>query len=104
MNRMFSLPFPKCDFGKLSIQLGSGPGERNLPWESRAHTDGGGAESRHSKMIMTIVNEITSVNCNLGKPCNMRCGFRFATFRDIEPGMLPRGHLSGRTASRWWNS
>lgn len=42
---------------------------------------------------MNIVNEIPSVNYHLWKPCNMRCGFCFATFHDIAQEVLPRGHL-----------
>lgn len=34
-----------------------------------------------------------SVNFHLWKPCNMRCGFCFATFQDIRPENLPKGHL-----------
>ena len=42
---------------------------------------------------MNIVNEIPTVNYHLWRPCNMRCGFCFATFQDIAPDVLPRGHL-----------
>ena len=42
---------------------------------------------------MSIVNEIPSVNYHLWKACNMRCKFCFATFQDIEPQFLPKGHL-----------
>ena len=41
---------------------------------------------------------IPSVNYHLWKPCNMSCGFCFATFQDIHPRILPKGHL-GREAS-----
>ena len=44
---------------------------------------------------MSIVNEIPSVNYHLWKACNMRCKFCFATFQDIEPQFLPKGHLGG---------
>ena len=37
--------------------------------------------------------EITTVNYHLWKPCNMRCGFCFATFVDIPTSVLPKGHL-----------
>lgn len=37
---------------------------------------------------------VPSVNFHLWKPCNMRCGFCFATFQDISPEHLPIGHLS----------
>ena len=36
---------------------------------------------------------IPSVNYHLWKPCNMSCGFCFATFQDIHPRILPKGHL-----------
>ena len=36
---------------------------------------------------------IPSVNYHLWKPCNMKCGFCFATFQDIDPHFLPKGHL-----------
>ena len=42
---------------------------------------------------MSIVNEIPSVNYHLWKACNMRCKHCFATFQDIEPRFLPKGHL-----------
>ena len=42
---------------------------------------------------MTIANQIPSVNYHLWKPCNMSCGFCFATFQDIQPDILPEGHL-----------
>ena len=42
---------------------------------------------------MTIADQIPSVNYHLWKPCNMRCGFCFATFRDIHADILPEGHL-----------
>ena len=42
---------------------------------------------------MSIVGEIPSVNYHLWKACNMRCNHCFATFQDIEPQFLPRGHL-----------
>ena len=49
---------------------------------------------------MTIRNssrsslEIPSVNYHLWEPCNMRCGFCFATFQDTKREMnLPKGHL-----------
>ncbi len=37
--------------------------------------------------------QIPSVNFHLWKPCNMRCGFCFATFQDIRSERLPKGHL-----------
>ena len=42
---------------------------------------------------MSIVNEIPSVNYHLWTPCNMKCEFCFATFQDIHPDILPKGHL-----------
>ena len=42
---------------------------------------------------MSIASEIPSVNYHLWRPCNMRCGFCFATFQDIDTDILPRGHL-----------
>ena len=46
---------------------------------------------------MSVATEIPTVNYHLWKACNMRCGFCFATFQDIEPQVLPKGHL-GREA------
>lgn len=38
--------------------------------------------------------KIPSVNFHLWEPCNMRCGFCFATFQDVKREMdLPKGHL-----------
>ena len=42
---------------------------------------------------MNIAAQIPSVNFHLWKPCNMRCGFCFATFQDVGQDVLPRGHL-----------
>ena len=42
---------------------------------------------------MEITKEIPSVNFHLWKPCNMRCRFCFATFQDVGPDVLPKGHL-----------
>ena len=42
---------------------------------------------------MNIVSEIPSVNFHLWKPCNMKCKFCFATFQDVGPDVLPKGHL-----------
>ena len=36
---------------------------------------------------------IPTVNYHLWKPCNMRCGFCFATFQDVGHNTLPKGHL-----------
>ena len=46
---------------------------------------------------MSVATEIPTVNYHLWKACNMKCGFCFATFQDIEPQVLPKGHL-GRDA------
>ena len=45
---------------------------------------------------MNIANEVPAVNYHLWKPCNMRCAFCFATFQDIDPLILPKGHLRPR--------
>ena len=38
--------------------------------------------------------KIPSINFHLWEPCNMRCGFCFATFQDVKQEMdLPKGHL-----------
>lgn len=37
--------------------------------------------------------EVPSVNFHLWEPCNMRCGFCFATFQDVKRDILPKGHL-----------
>ena len=42
---------------------------------------------------MTVAHKIPSVNYHLWKPCNMKCGFCFATFQDIHRDILPKGHL-----------
>ena len=42
---------------------------------------------------MSKVSEIPSVNYHLWKACNMVCKYCFATFQDIEPQFLPKGHL-----------
>ena len=42
---------------------------------------------------MDITIDIPTVNYHLWKPCNMRCGFCFATFVDIGQEILPGGHL-----------
>jgi radical S-adenosyl methionine domain-containing protein 2 len=36
---------------------------------------------------------IPSLNFHLYEPCNMRCGFCFATFQDVKQSLLPKGHL-----------
>ena len=46
---------------------------------------------------MSVATDIPTVNYHLWKSCNMRCGFCFATYQDIEPKVLPKGHL-GREA------
>ena len=42
---------------------------------------------------MDISTQIPSVNFHLWKPCNMKCGFCFATFQDVGQQDLPDGHL-----------
>lgn len=42
---------------------------------------------------MSIAYQVPSVNYHLWKPCNMKCGFCFATFQDIHSRILPKGHL-----------
>ena len=42
---------------------------------------------------MNVKTPIPSVNFHLWKPCNMKCGFCFATFQDIGQDTLPQGHL-----------
>lgn len=41
-----------------------------------------------------------TVNFHLWQPCNMRCGFCFATFRDVRRTLLPDGHLPRQDARR----
>lgn len=36
---------------------------------------------------------IPSVNFHLWEPCNMRCKFCFAGFKDVKKSILPKGHL-----------
>ena len=36
---------------------------------------------------------IPTVNFHLWEPCNMRCHFCFATFKDVKNTILPKGHL-----------
>jgi radical S-adenosyl methionine domain-containing protein 2 len=36
---------------------------------------------------------IPALNFHLYEPCNMRCGFCFATFQDVKRSILPKGHL-----------
>ena len=42
---------------------------------------------------MDIIREVPSVNFHLWEPCNMKCGFCFATFQDVKQTILPKGHL-----------
>lgn len=41
---------------------------------------------------------IPSVNFHLWEPCNMRCKFCFATFKDVKHSILPKGHLPNEEA------
>jgi radical S-adenosyl methionine domain-containing protein 2 len=43
---------------------------------------------------------VETVNFHLWQPCNMRCGFCFATFRDVRGSVLPDGHLPAGQAER----
>ena len=49
---------------------------------------------------MTIAKDIPSVNYHLWKPCNMKCGFCFATFQDVQRDILPLGHLDRENSIR----
>lgn len=42
---------------------------------------------------METNNFISSVNFHLWEPCNMNCGFCFASFQDVKNSVLPKGHL-----------
>ena len=44
--------------------------------------------------MLDIIREVPSVNFHLWEPCNMKCGFCFATFRDVKREILPKGHLN----------
>ncbi len=44
-------------------------------------------------------NPISTINFHLWEPCNMRCGFCFATFQDVKQN-LPKGHLPKEEALR----
>ncbi|NTX57314.1 radical SAM protein [Myxococcus sp. CA039A] len=41
-----------------------------------------------------------TVNFHLWEPCNMRCRFCFATFKDVRRDVLPKGHLPREAALR----
>lgn len=41
---------------------------------------------------------LESVNFHLWEPCNMRCKFCFATFKDVRQTILPKGHLPKKEA------
>ncbi len=44
--------------------------------------------------LPNFLSKVPSVNFHLWEPCNMRCGFCFATFQDVKRDMnLPKGHL-----------
>lgn len=43
---------------------------------------------------MNIVERVPSVNFHLWEPCNMKCGFCFATFQDVKQDRLPKGHMN----------
>lgn len=43
---------------------------------------------------LNFSSKVPSINFHLWEPCNMRCGFCFATFQDVKREMdLPKGHL-----------
>lgn len=44
-------------------------------------------------MKQTSEQFIPSVNFHLWEPCNMRCKFCFAGFKDVKQSILPKGHL-----------
>lgn len=44
-------------------------------------------------MLKSSSPKIPSVNFHLWEPCNMRCGFCFATFQDVKQTVFPKGHL-----------
>jgi radical S-adenosyl methionine domain-containing protein 2 len=41
---------------------------------------------------------VASINFHLWQPCNMRCGFCFAQFKDVRGSVLPAGHLNREDA------
>lgn len=43
---------------------------------------------------------LPAVNFHLWQPCNMRCGFCFATFLDVKQSCLPKGHLPVTDATK----
>jgi radical S-adenosyl methionine domain-containing protein 2 len=46
----------------------------------------------HLPLTEPTIN-IPSVNFHLWEPCNMRCQFCFATFKEVKQTVLPKGHL-----------
>lgn len=42
---------------------------------------------------MNTNNNIPAVNYHLWEPCNFRCKYCFATFKDVRKSILPKGHL-----------
>ncbi|MDP4510696.1 viperin family antiviral radical SAM protein [Nonomuraea turcica] len=51
-------------------------------------------------MLSDMGVPIETVNFHLWQPCNMRCRFCFATFRDVRNSVLPEGHLPEQDARR----
>ena len=49
---------------------------------------------------MDVVARVPSVNFHLWQPCNMRCGFCFASFQDVKQNILPKGHLGENACLR----
>ena len=43
---------------------------------------------------MNTLAAVPPVNFHLWQPCNMRCGFCFARFVDVQREILPKGHLN----------
>ncbi|WP_197287649.1 viperin family antiviral radical SAM protein [Streptomyces apocyni] len=43
---------------------------------------------------------VEAVNFPIWQPCNMRCGFCFARFKDVREEVLPAGHLTASEALR----
>ena len=43
--------------------------------------------------MKTTTNQLPAVNFHLWEPCNFRCKYCFATFKDVKQFVLPKGHL-----------
>ena len=53
----------------------------------------------HPQILFTAP-AISTVNYHVWRPCNMVCGFCFATFDDLPHKMLPKGHLDRQDSSQ----